>query len=108
MLQGGDLFVLPSHSENFGIVVVEAIACGLPVVISDQVALRDEVTAHKLGSVVPLDVAELRTAMARLIRQDGERQVIRERATQTAREHFSWSAAAKRLIAAYSEFTSPS
>ncbi len=103
LLQGGDLFVLPSHSENFGIVVAEAIACGLPVIVSDQVALKEEVLTHQLGAVVPLDVTSLRLAMERLLAADGERQAIRDRAMKAAREHFSWPAAAKRLISAYSD-----
>jgi len=101
LLQGGDVFVLPSHSENFGIVVVEALACGLPVIISDQVALRDEVTQHDLGAVVPLDAAALRQALDDLLASDERRQAMRTRCLAAAREHFSWSAAAQRLITTY-------
>lgn len=101
LLQGGDVFVLPSHSENFGIVVLEALASGLPVIVSDQVALQDEVRQHDLGMVVPLDATALRHALDDLLSQDNRRQAIRQRCLTAAREHFSWSAAAKRLITAY-------
>jgi len=41
-----EIFVLPSHHENFGIVVIEAMACGIPVLVSDKVQIwRDVVTA---------------------------------------------------------------
>lgn len=101
VLQGADLFVLPSHSENFGIAVLEAIACGLPVVISDQVALQDEVKKHQLGRVVPLEVKSLIEAISGLLADPAERAAISARAATTAAEHFSWQAAARRLISAY-------
>jgi len=101
VLQGADLFVLPSHSENFGIAVLEAIACGLPVVISDQVALQDEVKKHQLGRVVPLEIKSLTEAISGLLAAPAERAAISARATATATEHFSWQAAARRLISAY-------
>lgn len=100
VLQGADLFVLPSHSENFGIAVLEAIACGLPVVISDQVALEDEVRKHALGRVVPLELEPLSQAMQELLAAPDERAGISTRAIATAEECFSWPAAARRLIAA--------
>jgi glycosyltransferase involved in cell wall biosynthesis len=101
VLQGADLFVLPSHSENFGIAVLEAIACGLPVVISDQVALADEVRKHSLGRVVPLEVEKLSQAIQIILTAPSERAEISARAIATAEECFSWPAAARRLIAAY-------
>jgi glycosyltransferase involved in cell wall biosynthesis len=48
-----NLFLLPSRHENFGNVVVEALACGCSVVISDQVGLHDEVADGGVGWVFP-------------------------------------------------------
>ena len=48
-----DVFVLPSYSENFGMAVVEAMACGCPVVISDQVNIWREIQEEGAGVVVP-------------------------------------------------------
>ncbi len=48
---GCDAFVLPSHQENFGIAVVEALACGKPVLISDQVNIFQEVVRDRAGMV---------------------------------------------------------
>jgi glycosyltransferase involved in cell wall biosynthesis len=48
-LHGSEAFVLPSHQENFGIAVVEALACGKPVLISDQVNIWKEIVADQAG-----------------------------------------------------------
>jgi glycosyltransferase involved in cell wall biosynthesis len=48
-----DAFILPSHQENFGISVAEALGCGLPVLISDKVNIWREVVAHGAGLVAP-------------------------------------------------------
>jgi glycosyltransferase involved in cell wall biosynthesis len=50
-LRASEVFVLPSHQENFGIVVAEALACGLPVLISDQVNIWREVAQDGAGIV---------------------------------------------------------
>ncbi|MDF7820412.1 glycosyltransferase [Runella sp. MFBS21] len=50
-LYGCEAFVLPSHQENFGIAVVEALACGKPVLISDQVNIWREIADGEAGLV---------------------------------------------------------
>ena len=54
---GAEAFVLPSHQENFGIAVVEALACGTPVLISNQVNIWREVEADRAGYVEKDDLA---------------------------------------------------
>lgn len=46
-----EIFVLPSHQENFGIVVAEALACGLPAIISDKVNIWREVMSYWAGLI---------------------------------------------------------
>lgn len=55
--RGCEALVLPSHQENFGIVVAEAMACGKPVLISDKVNIWHEVVQYQAGLVAPDDVA---------------------------------------------------
>jgi glycosyltransferase involved in cell wall biosynthesis len=50
-LAASEVFVLPSHQENFGIVIAEALACNLPVVISNKVNIWREVADHGAGIV---------------------------------------------------------
>lgn len=56
-LYGCEAFVLPSHQENFGIAVVEALACGKPVLISDQVNIWKEVEKEGAGLISADDEA---------------------------------------------------
>ncbi len=44
-----EAFVLPSHQENFGIAVAEALACGRPVLLADKVNIAEEIAAHGAG-----------------------------------------------------------
>lgn len=51
VLNASEVFVLPSHQENFGIAVAEALGCGLPVLISDKVNIWREIHADRAGMV---------------------------------------------------------
>jgi len=50
-LYDSEAFVLPSHQENFGIAVAEALACGKPVLISDQINIWKEIREDKAGLI---------------------------------------------------------
>ncbi|SNS79501.1 Glycosyltransferase involved in cell wall bisynthesis [Granulicella rosea] len=52
-LRAAEAFVLPSHQENFGIAVAEALACGTPVLLSDKVNIAPEIAADRAGYVEP-------------------------------------------------------
>ena len=56
-LAAADAFVLPSHQENFGIAVVEALACGTPVLISNKINIWREIEADGAGLVENDDLA---------------------------------------------------
>jgi glycosyltransferase involved in cell wall biosynthesis len=53
------VFVLPSFSENFANTVIESLAAGTPVIISDQVNLHNEIASAKVGGVVPINPGAL-------------------------------------------------
>ena len=60
-----DAFVLPSHQENFGIAVAEALACGTPVLISNEVNIWREIEAERAGYVEDDDLAGTTTLLKR-------------------------------------------
>jgi glycosyltransferase involved in cell wall biosynthesis len=66
-LAGADLFVLNSYSENYANVVIEALSMGTPVLISDQVGVKDIVMEYDAGIVSSLDVEEIAAAMRSLL-----------------------------------------
>jgi glycosyltransferase involved in cell wall biosynthesis len=80
-----DAFILPSHQENFGIAVVEALACGTPVLISNKVNIWREIAAAEAGYVENDDLA----GTARLIeRWAGTAANVRATMKENARECF--------------------
>jgi glycosyltransferase involved in cell wall biosynthesis len=99
-----EAFVLPSHQENFGIVVAEALGCGLPVLITDQVNIWREVQQAGAGLVAP-DTVEgcMRLLQDWLALPPGERQRMRERARRAFDEHFTVEAMTQSLIAALAQ-----
>jgi glycosyltransferase involved in cell wall biosynthesis len=100
-LAEAELFVLPSYQENFGIAVAEAMAAGLPVVISDAVAIAPHVAGA--GLVAGRDAPSIAAALARLAADPAERARMGARAAQVARTHFSWERTARELWALYGE-----
>lgn len=100
-LRGAGLFVLPSHQENFGLAAAEAMAAGVPVVLSEQVNLAALVTTAGAGWVVSRDVEALRDALATALRDENARTVRGRAGEQLARERFSWGAVAAQLIELY-------
>lgn len=100
-LAGAELFVLPSHAENFGVAVVEAMAAGLPVIISDQVGIHREVAAAGAGLVVPCETGALARALAALAGDAGLREAMGARARALAHGTYAPEAATRRLVAIY-------
>jgi glycosyltransferase involved in cell wall biosynthesis len=52
-----EVFILPSHQENFGIAVAEAMSCGLPVLLSDKVNIAPDIAAAR-AAYIELDTQE--------------------------------------------------
>jgi glycosyltransferase involved in cell wall biosynthesis len=96
---GAELFVFPSLYEGFGLPVLEAMACGVPVVCS-QASSLPEVAGDAAVQVDPLDVAALADAIRRVLADADLRETMRVTGlAQAAR--FSWERTARQTLAAY-------
>jgi glycosyltransferase involved in cell wall biosynthesis len=89
-LRAGSVLVLPSLEEGFGLVVPQALACGLPCVVSDRVGGKDLVRQHENGSIFPGEDAPALAAELEWWSQNPRR----------IHENHSWEAPARTLLAA--------
>ena len=95
------LFVLPSHSENFGVAPVEAMAAGLPVILTPTVGVAPDVERCEAGIIVPPEPTDLGAAIERLLRNPAEARAMGGRARRLAEERFSAPAAARHVLDLY-------
>jgi glycosyltransferase involved in cell wall biosynthesis len=98
---GSDMLVYPSIYEGFGLPVVEAMACGVPVITSTGGSLP-EVAGDAAVIVDPYDVAAIAAAILRVADDTELRADLVARGRARAR-HFSWAASADRHIQLYRE-----
>jgi len=102
-LQGSDILALTSHSENFGVVVLEALAVGCPVLVTPGVALASVVKQHQLGYVAELDVTAITSAVQHWLNYPQEVKEMGERARQLVAEKYTWNRVTKELANIYIE-----
>jgi glycosyltransferase involved in cell wall biosynthesis len=102
---GSDLFVLPSYSESFGMAVVEAMACGLPVIISNQVGIYKEVQRANAGLVVKSDSTDLYNALMRLLNNNKEAFDMGTRGMKFVKEKFDIESVTNRMIEAFKDIS---
>jgi glycosyltransferase involved in cell wall biosynthesis len=105
-LRDAAVFALPSYSENFGIAVVEAMACGLPVVISDKVNIWREVQSAGAGLVVVCDAESCAGALLEILNNDERARTMGEKGQELVAERYAWPSVAEMLEAIYREIVS--
>lgn len=101
LLAQADLFVLPSYYENFGIAVAEAMAAGIPVVISDRVDLHPAVQEAAAGWITPCNQEELTNTLETALTHPEIRQQRGKNARDLVLTKYSWDAIAEQILTAY-------
>jgi glycosyltransferase involved in cell wall biosynthesis len=121
LYSGAELFVCPSIYEPFGIINLEAMACGTPVVASAVGGIPEVVLHGETGLLVPVEqmkvapfepvdmdkfARDLASAINEMMRDEPRRRKMAVAARRRVEEEFSWSAIAHRVVNLYREVCS--
>ena len=101
LYQSASVFVLPSHSENFGISVLEAMQRGVPVVVTPEVGAAEGVGKSGSGLVVAGDAEPLGAAICRLTKDLTLARSMGEAGQRHAMAHYTWAHIAVQMEALY-------
>ncbi len=102
-----DIFLMPSTAEAFGMMAVEAMACGKPVIVFNGTALPEVVFAPQGGIAVPYcDADALHKALERLVNRSEERLQLGQNALNLARQHYDIKFHVDRMIDLYRDLNS--
>jgi len=97
---GADIFVLSSYSEGFSIAILEAMACGLPVIITRQCHFP-EVAEAGAGLVIEPEVGQLAVAIERLLNEPELRQEMGRNGQRLVNDKFTWEKIANQMLVLY-------
>src|SRR5437667_8809428 len=97
LLRGGDLFLLPSETESFGLAALEAMACGVPVIATREGGLPEVVVDGETGYLVPVGAVDEMTERGVALLKDGTTHERMRRAAAARALEFS----AERIVPRY-------
>jgi len=101
LLAAASVLAVPSYHENFGNVVLEAMAAGLPVVATPEVGASAVLREHGAGRVAEGEPGALAAALTELLDDPSLARSLGAAGRSAAREHFGWPALAERMERAY-------
>jgi glycosyltransferase involved in cell wall biosynthesis len=102
-LAAADVFVLPSASENFGIAAAESMAAGVPTIVSEEVALSEDIRRYDAGVVVKRDAQQLAVAISDLLSNKEKAATLAANGRRLAEERYSPEVVGKALHDLYEE-----
>jgi len=102
VLSGASLLVLPSHQENFGLCVMEALSRSVPVLVSPHVNLAEEIVLANAGWIATVDKDALISRLGEALSDDDERG-RRGQAGKQLSQKYSWTTTAKNLVDLYKQ-----
>ncbi|ELS02165.1 glycosyltransferase [Xenococcus sp. PCC 7305] len=101
LLQGADIFALTSHSENFGVAVIEALAAGIPALITPGVALASILEQEQIGYVTNLNSDAIASSFEYCLNNLPELKEKGDRAKKFILENYTWNSIALKLVDTY-------
>ncbi len=101
LLQGADIFALTSHSENFGIAVLEALAAGIPALVTPGVALSSMLKQERIGYVTDLNIDSITSSLEYCLNNLPALKEKGDSAKQIILKQYTWDSIAKRLLDIY-------
>lgn len=102
LFSSAHLFCLPSLQDGMGMVVLEAMACGLPVICSENTGAKDVVEENKNGWVIPIrSVSAIKEKIVILYEDSTTNLAMGEYARSTAQKSLSWDLYGDRMMAHY-------
>ena len=108
LLTHAQALVLPSYSENFGNVVLEAMAARCPVVVTREVGSSTIVEQTGSGRILPGDAPALGSGLAALLSDSDSLLSMGKRGRAAVEQHYSWKSVAERMEIVYREATARS
>lgn len=102
LYQSADLFVVPSSVETFAIVAFEAMACGLPVIMTDDLK-HLTIAKSDLVSFVPPDASAMQAKILALIGDPDRLKRVAAASVEWVKQHFSWQSSVRQHVQLYQE-----
>jgi len=99
-----DVYVLPSVYETFPVAVLEACACGTPVIVTDRCGIAD-IVDNKVGYAVEYNKDQLRNAIIKVLNNEGLRRRFGEEGKRLVRDQFSWDVVVAKVENIYRNVT---
>ena len=103
LLQGSDLFVLTSHSENFGVAVLEAMINGTAPLITEGVALSKQIAQSQTGWVCEIEPDRIAEKITDALSDKKVLSIRGQLARDYAMQHYQWDTISQNLKALYAE-----
>lgn len=106
-LADADLFTLPSYSEGFSMAVLEAMASGVPTLVSDRVGFGPTIRTHEAAGLVELTPDSIRSGFERMLGDVARRERIRENATALVQAQYDLDLVTQHLLNEYEKLVKP-
>ena len=98
-MYGLDLYALPSHSDNFGITIIEALSKGVPVLISDKVNIYKKIKDYNCGKVIQNKSNEIESGLYEIIKNKNKYRIMQKNAISLIKSEYSW----QKILPKYNE-----